>query len=331
MHSHLITAKRWLLSFSLLITCMSTSHADVYKNFENYTDIQFIPELAGDCSSTALRCHYSAKEKINDRGSDVLYEDNKWHLLLRHSLYQAQVEKAMSEIYLYFMGYATDIDIVKKDDEYFVASRSFKNFISWNRFESDSLTNNYTFQQDGTLLKGNQKESFIGLGQISALAYFFADADVTNSENYGIQEINNVVRCIKIDNADALEDLFEKDTPTIDSELQQSNFGKNILSLKSYQDEKHNMLIKIANTNFTIIENILRKNITTTSLEMARWYLGRRLQSPDQEIRADALADLDKLNNIDPKEYALDKTIDKLKQRHQKLRIQLGLEQSKTR
>src|SRR3990167_2970417 len=74
-------------------------------------------------SPSILRTHYFAKQKVNDRAHDPLYKNNQWKLVMRRVIYLAQVDKAMSEMYRYFLGYSTDVDIVEENGDFYIARR----------------------------------------------------------------------------------------------------------------------------------------------------------------------------------------------------------------
>lgn len=258
---------------------MSTKAADanvVYKNFDGYMNIRPL----GDEPEHPY-AHLIAEEKIKSRQENSLYT-NSWFLLVRGGEYSAQIEMAMSQIYNYFLGYAPDIDIVRNQDRYYVASRAIKNFKSWYQIHQENpiLINGYTLYDNGTLEKDGVRKKLIGLGGIAALTEFFADADV-NPTNFGIQEDNDEVRVFKIDNEAALD--FEDDKRSfmsLESILSELN-EEAIIHMTWYQNEKNQMLKKIAETDFSVIENILRKYINASCINMQHRFMNKFLDDPN--------------------------------------------------
>ena len=79
--------------------------------------------------------------------------------------------------------------------------------------------------------------------------------------------------------------------------------------------------------DFSVIETILRKNITGSRLDEARWLLNKVLNDttvlPDYD-RTEARERLDEVNKMDDKDYGIEQIIQQMRIRHEKLREQLA-------
>src|SRR5260221_1005060 len=169
-------------AFSVVLfnmTMINITYADVVYHYKSLGDfINLIPTR----QPQALLPHFKAQENANDRQPDSAYKDNQWHLIMRRGLYRAQVDKAISEIDRYFMGYGTDTDIVQDNNDYYLARRDlthFKRGIDALRHEPDGTytVNGYTLHADGTLTKNGITKTFKGLASLAYLNGFFANAD----------------------------------------------------------------------------------------------------------------------------------------------------------
>lgn len=320
-----------ILLFSFTSTCQSDP-LPAFKHFSDYIDIK--PTKRSQPSQ--LRAHFFAKQKFNDRVNDPTYKNNSWKLVMRRGLFLSEVEKAMSEIYAHFLGYSTDIDLVEENGDYYAARRKFRHFKVFEDMENPCVirkegeffyVKNYLLLEDGSLIKDNKIKKFAGLAKIAVLTRFFGESDA-DTFNYGIQETDTEIRAIHFDNEHAF--TFQEDTsnfPDIENDLADM-FGKKFIEMAWFQREKQDMLKKIANTNFSIIERIVRKNITVSRLEEARWTLTKILNNvsvfPEYD-RKKAQQELDELNTLDESKYDVGQIIKELKTRHQKLRDQLKI------
>lgn len=308
-----------------------------FKHFSDYKNIE--PTKHSD--PAGLRAHYWAKEKIIDRPEDPTYKKNTWKLVMRRGIYLSEVDKAMSEIYQLFLGYSTDVDMVEENGDYFIARREFKHF---NVFEDDKdgtgiLINkkgnqfylkDYLIMNDGSLIAGNTIKHLTGLAKIAVLTNFFGESDA-ETFNYGIQETDTELRAIQFDNEHAFTFNEERDNddhqyPDIEKVLAEK-LGPEFIQMTWFQKEKQNMLEKIANTDFSIIERIIRKNITVSQLDEARWTLTKILKDPTvmpDYDRKEAQKELDNVNAMDESKYGVEQIIQELKARHQKLRERLN-------
>lgn len=309
----------------LFILMSGTLHAQTtFKHLSDYRNI--VPTKHSDPS--IMRVHYWAKLKINDRSHDALYKNNTWKLVMRRGLYLAQVDKAMSEMYQYFLGYSTDVDLVSEGSDYYIARRAFKHFSNLNITKKNNqyYIDDYLILDDGTLTSVTSVKHFSGLAKVAALTDFFGETDA-ELFNCGLQKTDTEFRVVQYDNEHALgysdDDYLNR--PDIEKTLQ-GELGGDFIKMTWYQKEKQQMLEKIATTDFAIIEGILRKNITVSSLEEARWTLKKILSDPTvlpEFDRKEVKQNLDELNLMDDKEYMVDKVIEIIKAKQVALRESL--------
>lgn len=293
----------------------------VFKHFSDYTGIT--PTKKSDPS--VCRTHFNAVEKINDRTEDPAYKTNQWKLVMRRGVYRAQVDAAMSELYRYFLGYSTDVDYVEEKGDYFIARREFKHF---NKFDeifkkenSHYFINGYELQDNGLLTKDNQTKTFSGLAKAVVLADFFADTDA-KSYNFGLQENENEIRLINYDLEAAFSFDDDPDQTAVETNVAR-DLGDAFVNMTWYQREKTEMRKKLAETDFSVIEKILRKHITVSQLESRRWFFEKILRDPTVFPTMDrkyAQQRLDQLNQMDDKQYDVDRIIEKLRARHNELK-----------
>jgi hypothetical protein len=316
---------------------------ETYKNLADY-NIQRLPSSRPEDA----RIQYLAQEKIKSRVDDPMYSD-QWYILMREGKMGAQIEKAVSILYKYFFGYSTDINIIREEKDYYVASRGIKNFTTW----TASICNNLIVTQpDGTLffVQDNTKYPIVGLGALCALTTFFRESD-SNTENFGIQIIDNIARAFKIDNEKALnffnedEDHSEKENSeneniedenrsekeNIEDEIRSDStrfLKQDITKSGWFQKEKQDMLNKIAQTDFSIIENILRENITSTKIESTSWLFNYLLKLPKYENDQAMLSVLDQLKEGNISDQDVNHLIKKLKLDHEGLTLTYQAEKS---
>ena len=71
-----------------------------------------------------------------------------------------QNEKAMAELYNYFLGYSTDNEILENNKDYYAASREINHFKTWGNLRSF-----IKLQEDGTLalVISKQVKPIVGL------------------------------------------------------------------------------------------------------------------------------------------------------------------------
>ncbi len=251
---------------------------------------------------------------------------NRWFLVLRNGLYAAQVDQSMAVIYRLLLGHAPDVQIIKdvrnKNDisilamqrhyanrnnepKYYVASRGIKNFITWAQYSAERY--------------GNLK--IIGLGELLAIAEFFGESDL-HGGNFGFKVTKDSLIAYKIDNSKALS--FK----CLDASLDQnsinqlpacmdvpSNFAK-FIEKNGILNEKHKMLKKIANTDFYIIEEILRRYITSDIIESTMWDI-KFAESIGIIEQKDIARIKHQVLNMNRKAYDIDAIIHQIKHRHQ--------------
>ncbi len=302
------------------MTWINVTYADIgcsYKSFNDY--INLIPTKSSQ--PQMFRAHFKAQENINDRQPDSAYKDNQWHLIMRHGLYRAQVDKAISEIDRYFMGYGTDVDIVQDNNDYYLARRDLTHFTRWNealRYEQDGTytINGYILHPDGTLTKKGIIKKFKGLASLAYLNGFFANADA-NDFNYGVQETDNEIRVIVFDNEASFQFGDEN------KNAMEDGIDAAIKEMPWYISERKAIIQKLTeDTNFFAIKAIITKNVTGTSLDESRWILNHRDQAT--WLSQEEIASAEKwLSTITPEEeqeaYGVSHIIDVLENKHAEL------------
>lgn len=321
-----------IISAVLAITPAFAALADKY--FSDYVDIT----PTRNSRPETLRVHYFAKQRENDRPHDPLYKNNQWKIVMRWGIYLAQKDKAMSEMYRYFLGYSTDVDIVEDHGDFYIARRKFKSFkkaYNPDRKERDYvrkdgnnfLVGKYLLLDDGRLVRDGEVKQFKGLASIAVLTDFFGEADY-GDYNYGYQISDTEVKAIFYDCEHALN-FHDNDDGESYSNLEGDlihMLGKEFVNMTWYQREKKQMLQKIADTDFSVIETILRKNITGSRLDEERWKLNKILSDPKvmpQVDRVEARKQLDEINKLNDKDHGIEQVIRTLRVRHEKLRLKM--------
>ena len=324
------------------------SDVSLYRSFEEYTNLEFIK------TDTSCGYMFKGREKTSTRDSNPNYT-NKWFIIYRSGLYAAQKEKAMAAFYRHFLGYAPDIDIIHipvennipvenvlhfyekggNPSHYFIASREINNYVPWQKMEMDKYG----------------KKPVHGLASIEVLAYFFSDSDF-QYENYGYRIHQDELIAFKIDNGRALN-LNWMLHPITAEALEQLEF-KNALAPEGitigdgnlpdyaplplsisqsifFQTEKQAMLEKIANTDFSIIEKILRDHFTVGPVEEERYILNRVLHRDAKNMPEDTLKHYKKrLASIQDDTQSLNNLIRTIQTRQKQLFLSLNELNSKS-
>lgn len=300
----------------------------VFKHFSDYRDITPTKES----SPAIFRTHYLAKQKVKDRAPDPLYKNNQWKLVMRRGIYLAQVDKAMSEIYQTLLGYSTDVDIVEENGDYYIARRKFNHFKKASekgqyliQLDGSNFTlKGYQLLDDGRLVKDNETKRLRGLASIAVLTRFFNETDAEDF-NYGFQESDTEIKTIFYDNEHALSFSDEENQTDVENDLE-NKFGDKLINMAWYQQEKKQMLEKIATTDFSVFEKIIRKNITGNRLDEGKWMLAKILSDPTvmpDYDRNEARKQLDEINKLDVNDYGVEKIISELRTRHEQLKNSL--------
>lgn len=266
--------------------------------------------------------HFKAQEKINDRQSDSAYKDNQWHLIMRRGLYRAQVDKAISEIDHYLMGYSTDVDIVQDNHDYYLARRKLSHFTRWGaalRLEQDGTytINGYLLHPDGTLTKNGITKTLKGLASLAYLNGFFANSDAL-CNNYGIQETENEMRVIVFDNEDSFD--FECEHQNV----MEDEIPAAIKEMPWYISERKAIIKKLTDdTNFAVIKAIIIKNVTGTNLDEGRWMFVYHRDEITWESQEEIDSHEKWLSAITPEEeqktYGVSHIIEALENKHKEL------------
>jgi len=306
---------------------------------------------------TSVINHVLTADEVNPtRIPNERFIGDQYHLAFRHGEFHAQKDKAMASIYKYFLGRAPDVDIVQNGGDFYVASRSIKHF--------EHLGDEYVPEPDGRLKEKSTGQifTFRGLGKIIAIDYFFGCNDV-HSLNWGFQKSGTDLIAFRIDIADALDEESLR-RPITREDIQSLPIIKGgergtlyllllpdeISKSKIVQEEMQQMLTLLAQTDFSIIENILLGNIDALPIDEIFWNIEQFFLSPLQKgaevISRESctplnecvaqLKELELLNvNFDEEEFSrleksnLNYLIEYLNKRQQQL-ISLGFKNEKT-
>lgn len=301
------------------------SQTDKYKSFSDYKDVVIFQE--NEDGESYGHARFTGTEVTPTRPISENFDD-KWYLLMREGLFRAQIEKALSKIYKYFLGHSTEIEIIKDNENYFIASRGIKNFVTW----VDALGNKLLYfspDQRLLLVGDNTNTAITDLGKMCALTKFFREADASNSCNYGIQTHRS--RFYKIDNEKGLaisQDDEQIDLETVLKVDSMSVFKFDITQTSWFKEEKQAMLDKIAATDFTVIDHILRKYITSNQLESSLWLMNHMLKNPEVDKEQITQA-MDEIKKEDASEYGVETILNVLRKQHEQLKKDLGYEDNK--
>lgn len=160
--------------------------------------------------------------------------DDDYFLLFRRSEYAAQIELACSKIFKGLMDYGPELEIIKENNEFYIASRRIKNF------------------REGCpdLKEQNQFQNIKGLAAMFIICYFLCETDM-HSGNFGLQDIGDEKRAFRIDMAESLDYEMLRTTLTLSSlqkipyiveqhyhGVDQSSLPQSYVSSESFQNEK---------------------------------------------------------------------------------------------
>ncbi len=260
----------------------------VYKQLDEFSDFRPITH------EKMYNTYYinkvdTAKPKIPTL-PNMHYLDT-YHIALRKGEYQAQVDKALNELYKFFLGYGPDSAIIQDGDDFYFASASIRDFMhGFSNFELSSQgIFKYVPSLEDDMHTSFKKMNLKGLASIVALAYFFGESDI-HFKNWGMQENQDILRAYKIDSADALDYALLSTPITVESLqmlLEKSCYSsindektkeEYDFMLSSYvnhstefQNELISMLQQIVETPFEKIQGILKSIITTNESCNTKW------------------------------------------------------------
>lgn len=300
-----------------------------YKSFSDYKDL--VPMEGSDIQTGRVR--FTAKENVKSVADNPFYDD-LWYVVMRKGKYGAQIEKAVSEIYQHFLGDATEINIVKDNNDYYAASRGIKHFLPW----SDCILkiqlledNSLAFVTDG------QVKKIHGLGKLALLTEFFGDKDMSGGTNFGIQEREHDCIAVKIDNEHAFsfdEEVSSSNRDSEDENLDEDDksgdlgmedaikndiflyFKVDITETDWFQNEKQEMQQLIAATDFSELEVILRNNITSNKIEAMEWMINHLLKFDSTQDKMSLDQPLENLHAMDSENMGVNQIVDILKSKH---------------
>jgi hypothetical protein len=265
----------------------------LYRSLEEFTDFVLLEKDTSRVLDFYTNQVFKATEKKASRNDSPYYEKNSYHIALRKSEFEAQVDKALSEINKFLLGYGPEVDIIQKGNDFYVASRTIRDF--FHGFSAYSITT------EGIFKKSNHKMRLKGLASMVAIAYFFGQSDI-HSGNWGAQENGDEILCYKIDDVEALDPKILS-TPitnqTINELCAHGQFStkmsndaepkkyffsvsKEICLTPEFREEFFMMMQKIANCDFNIIAKILQDNITTNKSFVAQWWMDKILSAREK-------------------------------------------------
>jgi len=279
-----------------------------FKSFADYADIKPI-EAKTDTAPT----QFVAREKSKTCNDDPIYTD-RWFILRRKGLFGAQVEKAMAETDQYFLGYSTSVEIIKEGDDYYVASREISNFKTWAECRV-----NVKMLEDGTLvLLGKTKNKIIkGLGTVCTYADFFGGRD-PHSRNFGIQEREDDCIVFLIDRESSL-DFDDEDSNNFENEFA-SGMLTDYRKAAWFQQERRDILKKIADADLSVVEAILKKHITSNKLEDSKRAMEAALKTAQDTDKQQFIEALENIAKEDPNKHGIESIINALRTQHKTLR-----------
>ncbi len=240
--------------------------------------------------------------------------ENDFFILYRRSEFAAQKECAVAKIYEFLTGNAPEVYVVQDGNKFYVASRRIKNFQEGLSFFRD-------------------KSSYVNIRNLAALhviAYIFAETDM-HSGNFGAHTNDNGAYMFKIDNAESLDFEMMAYGLNIDT-LRQLPYGRTqefygtsendiprrIVESPAYQQEKINVIRKIAETDFSVFLNILNQYLTKDNYSHTQsmyilFQSMNELPEEQQNIMQEEFA------QINPADFSHAALIEKLHARHKQL------------
>lgn len=276
-----------------------------YKTFANFSNIN----LAFGDEEEGLNYGYTATP--NFLCEDVENFENEFYLLYRRSEYAAQIELACAKIFKRLMGYGPEMEIVKDKDEFYIASRKIRNFMTGcPRFESSE-----------------EYKKIRGLASVWIIWYFLCQSD-THSGNYGTSTNKKENLAFGLDMAEALDFKMMESPVTllalnkIPYIVEEHFFGMSEDSLpcdyvasENFQQEKKLMIQLIGSTPFEVFESIIRETVTSDYYTHQKVMMAKLIKlTEDPQVIHSMTKELSK---IAPQQFSIDALIQLLKNRHQ--------------
>lgn len=186
----------------------------------------------------------------------VATKDNlTWHIVLRHGLYSAQVDVAVSNILRKVMPDIPQLHIVQDDDEYFyVASVEVPKLIG---------------HLDKNTTKSDDKLEPKNYGTLSVWCYFLGESDIHSGQYLKRRDDADHKRvAIKIDNAESL-DQKKLQKPVSHDKIFANHwdFDDSIINHHIYLREQKEALKVISLLAFDELENEIRNTVTASKKE----------------------------------------------------------------
>ncbi|HHF7376154.1 hypothetical protein [Legionella bozemanae] len=247
--------------------------------------------------------------------------DGDFFLLFRRSEYAAQVELACSKIFKGLMGYGPELEIIKENNEFYIASRRIKNF------------------REGCpdLKEQSQFQDIKGLAGMFIICYFLCETDM-HSGNFGLQDTGKEKRTFRIDMAESLDYEMLRTTLTLSSlqkipyiveqhyhGVDENSLPQNYVSSESFQNEKIAMIKLIANTPFSFFEDIIRTTITSDLYTHQQIMFDKCLALVEDEEEITSMKNA--FSKIEANECDIESLIKLLKNRHEQWQL-LALEKN---
>lgn len=271
-----------------------------YKDFSDFKDIQ----LKFGNVEESLNYGYTASPNFSCENHPLF--ENDFFLLYRRSEYAAQIEVACAKIFKKLTGYGPELEIVKQDEKFYIASRRIKNFTEGcPTFENPS-----------------QYEHTRGLAAIFVIWYFLCQTD-THSGNYGLSNLSPERKAFGLDMAEALDFEMLKTALELSSlqripyiverhyqGVSEQSLCRDFVASPFFQGEKIALIKLIANTPLVEFETIIREVVTSNFYE--------HLQTMFHQIPAFANDEFkESLAKTEPSDYSIDALIKFLEKRHQ--------------
>ncbi|WP_115712613.1 hypothetical protein [Legionella sainthelensi] len=241
--------------------------------------------------------------------------DDDYFLLFRRSEYAAQIELACSKIFKGLMGYGPELEIIKENNEFYIASRKIKNF----REGCPDLKDPSQFQK------------IKGLAAMFIICYFLCETDM-HSGNFGLQDIGEEKRTLRIDMAESLDFDMLRTSLTLSSlqkipyiveqhyhGVDQASIPQNYVRSESFQSEKIAMIKLIAETPFSFFEDIIRTTITSDLYSHHQIMFNKILTLVEDEEKIISIKN--DFSNIKVSDYDLESLITLLKSRHEQWQL----------
>ncbi|HIF0233147.1 TPA: hypothetical protein ACXYK5_003094 [Legionella pneumophila] len=282
-----------------------------YKDFSSFHDIKLLFGNPQEDLNYGYMCLPNFQCDPNP-----LFEDN-FFLLYRRSEYAAQIELTCSKIFKALMGYGPELEIIKQNDEFYIASRRIRNF-------KEGCPN-----FDGL----NKFKHISGLAAMFVISYFLCETDM-HSGNFGVQDLGEERRAYRIDMVESLDLEMLRTTLELSSLKQipyiaekhyqgmtEMDLPQGYVKSDDFQNEKLAMIQLIADTPFSFFENIIRTTITSNLYEHQQTVLQKLVATVAVEDKDAVISMQETASKMDASENNVDFLLNLLKNRHERWRL----------